>query len=716
LKQKILEGHNKRQIEALTHLDGPALILSGPGSGKTEVVACRYLYLLNSRKMSSEEVLVLTLSPRAAFEVKNRIFTLSAGACQSNDDFNNNFKNLKIDTFQTICCRILRDEIKEMGFGENFIIYSEEDRFGLIRSILKEFKIHEALFRGIAARISNLKVEMVGHEEFLANGGGFGFEEKLAKVYMRYQSELQKNNCLDQDDLIMYTVNLFQEHESVLKKWQNKISQIMVDDFQDINPAQYSFIKYIGKQSGNVFITADDDQGILGFRGARLEHINRFKEDFTSTRVIRFEQSYRCTPYILEAAGAVIGGNPGPHKKKLESDRNFDKHKPQYFCGGTETDEASYIAHTVRELFLKGSYAYRDFGLLYRMSTQLRSLEKALRDEGIPYYVHAAYPLYRKSEVKDAIAYAKMVMNPDDSVSFGRIINSPPRGIGVSTLAKMIDSARKDGVSLFNAFKKTSSVKKSQAKVKKLIDLVIRTRKSYKDAGKVIDVVLNKSGYMKWLSGEKDADVRLANIKMLIEEASGLNLHEFLDYVALFSEDNEVKNADAVSLMTVYEAQGLEFPVVYMAGLEEGLLPHSHARQQDNGKAIEEERRLLYVGMTRARDVLYLTGAAKRRFYTRIQLQEPSRFLKDLSEELCCTVRHASSANGSADFHVLPKKPKKIGRQIQFSVGVRVKHITWGNGVVRDLAGQGDSAKVTVNFPSVGIKCLSLKFANLEVI
>ncbi len=709
----MLEGLNKKQIEALTHLDGPAMILSGPGSGKTQVVACRYLYLLESKKMLPEEVLVLALTPRAAFELKNRICALYETGVGS-DRLGANFK---IDTFQTFCCRILRDEIKNLDFSRNFTVYGEEDRFGLIRSILKEFKIHEALFRGIAARISNLKAEMVGHEEFLAKGGGFGFEEKLAKVYMRYQTELLKNNCLDHDDLIMYTVNLFQKHKSVLNKWQDRISRIMVDDFQDINPAQYSLIRLLGKGSGNVFITADDDQGIFGFRGARMEHIKRFKKDFTDPRVIHFEQSYRCTPYILDAAGAVIGSNPGCHKKKLKSDRKSAEHKPLYFCGGTESDEASYIAQTVRELFLKGSYAYRDFGLLYRMNAQLRPIEKALRDEGIPYYVHAAYTLYQKSEVEDAMAYARVVMNPDDSVSFGKIINSPPRGIGESTMAKTIDIARKEGVSLFDAFRKSSSAKKSQSKVKKLIDLIIRTGKSCNgDAGKVIDVMLNKSDYMKCLLEEKDADVRVENIKSLIEEASGRGLHEFLDHVALFCEGNEVRNEDVVSLMTVYEAQGLEFPVVYMAGLEEGLLPHSHARQRDNGKAIEEERRLLYVGMTRAKDLLYLTGAAKRRFYTRIQLQEPSRFLKDLPEELCCTVKHASSANGSADMYVLPKKPKKTEGQISFSVGVRVKHITWGNGVVRDLAGQGDSAKVTVNFPGIGIKCLSLKFANLEVI
>jgi len=713
LKQKMLEGHNKKQIEALTHLNGPAMILSGPGSGKTEVVACRYLYLVRSKKMRPEEVLVLTLGPRAAFEIKNRICALSGSDYSGDNDFGS---SVNIDTFQTICCRILREEAQKLGFGRNFIVYGEEDRFGLIRSILKEFKIHEALFRGIASRISNLKAEMIGHEEFLGKGGGFGFEEKLAKVYMRYQTELRKNNCLDHDDLVMYTVNLFQEHKSILSKWQNRVSQIMVDDFQDINPAQYSFVRLLGKESGNVFITADDDQGIFGFKGSKVEHISRFKEDFNNISVIHFEQSYRCTPCILNAAGAVIEGSPGRYKKKLKSERKSIKRKPQYFCGGTEADEASYIAQTVRELFLRGSYAYKDFGLLYRMSAQLRPIEKALRDEGIPYYVHAVCPLYLKSEVKDAIAYAKVVMNPNDSLSLGRIINSPSRGIGETTLTKTIDNARKDGVSLFEAFRKTSSSKKSQSKVKKLLDLIIRTGKSYNDAGKVIDVMLNKTGYMKWLSEEKEPDVRIKNINRLIEEASGRNLYEFLDHVSLFCECNEVKNADAVSLMTVYEAQGLEFPVVYMAGLEEGLLPHSHAPEQDNGKGIEEERRLLYVGMTRAKDVLYLTGAAKRRFYTRVQMQKPSRFLQDLSEDLCCTVKHASSANGSADLHTPPKQEKKTGDQMPFSVGVRVKHITWGNGVVRDLAGQGDSAKVTVNFPSVGVKCLSLKFANLEVI
>ena len=711
MTQKILEGHTASQIEALTHLDGPAMILAGVGTGKTRVVASRYLYLMEAKNMSPDEVLVLAHSSRTASEMKNRICALSETGSVSG----RSCKDFRVDTFQSFCSRILRDEINDLGLGftAKFLIYDEEDRFCLIRSILKEFKIHEALFRGIAARISNLKSELVGHEEFLAKGGGFGFEEKLAKVYMRYQTELQKNNCLDYDDLIMYTLNLFQQQKSVLKSWQDKISHIMVDDFQDINTAQYSLIRLIGSKTGNVLVAADDDQGIFGFRGARLEYINSFKKDFTNTRLMHFDQSYRCTPYILGAAGAVISNNSKRHKKKLTSDRKSNEDKLHYFRGGSEDDEAFYIAQTVREFFLKGSYAYKDFVVLYRVNAQLRPIEKALRNEGIPYSVHAAYPLYQISEVRDAIAYAKVVMNPSDSASLQKIINRPPRGIGESTLAKMIDSARQDGVSLFDAFRKTSKTKKSQVKVKKLIDLILRTGKTYKDAGEIIDVMLNKSGYMKCISEQKDAVERVEDMKSLIAEASGRTLQEFLDYAALFCEGNGAENTNMLSIMTVYEARGLEFPVVYMAGLEEGLLPHSHVRQGSGG-AMEEERRLLYVGMTRAKDMLYLTGAAKRRFYTKVQSQDPSRFIKDLPKDLYSVVKHASSViNGSAEPRVLPKK---VEGRLPFSVGVRVKHITWGNGVVRDLAGQGDSTKVTVNFPSVGVKCLALKFANLEII
>lgn len=695
-----------KQAEALSHSNGPAIILSGAGSGKTRVVACRYIHVRRQEDLPIESLLVLTHTRRAARDIMARIEALdSDGSCAA---------DAVVDTFHTACTRILRDEIKLLGFGTNFVVYDEENRFGLIRSILKEFKIHEALFKGIAIRISRLKAEMISPEDFLADGGGFGFEEKLAKVYMRYQNELRKSNSLDMDDLVMYTVKLFESKKTVLKKYQKMVRHIMVDDFQELNPAEYRLVSLLGKGCGNVFVAADDDQGILGFRGARVEHIARFRKDFPGATTIRLEKCFRCTPCILDAAGAIIKGNSGRHRKKISSDRRATGEKPQYFHAGNEAEEAIYIVNSMRELFLTGRYSYGDFAVLYRMNSQLRPLEEALKKEAIPYKVLSSRSFYQRSEIRDALAYARVVLNPDDSVSFARILNRPSRGMGESTLARMSETARKEDVSLFEAFRKTAKSRKSQAKVKKLIDLVSRLGKAAEeDAGALISEVLEKSGYMAWLAEENNSADKLAAVKRLLAMASGRGLREILDNAVLV-DDMGVRESDGVSLMTVYEAQGLEFPVVYMPGLEEGLLPRSHSRSDaDNEKTMDEERRLLYVGMTRASDMLFLSGAARRRLYTKIQPQKPSRFLKELPDSLCCVVERSTMTTPVED---APRIPAKTKGGLPFPVGARVRHVTWGAGVVRDYIGQGESAKVTVNFPGIGIKRLAIKFANLEVL
>jgi len=704
LSKNTLSGCTEEQTRAVTNLDTPVLVIAGAGCGKTHVAAARFVYLTERKRVPSDEILVLVQNPRAADEFRQRIAQLSPHAGQS---------AFSVDTFHSFACRVLRQEPKATGYGPSFVVYDENDCHSLIRTVLKDFGIHEALFRGIAARIANLKAERVGAEEFVADGGGFGFEEKLARVYMRYQNDLRKNQALDHDDLVMCALGMLESRKTLLAKLRKSIRHVIVDDFQDINAVQYEMLRLLGKAAGcTVLVTADDDQAILCHRGARTDFIEGFPKDFRKTAVVSLEGSHRCAPLILDAAGSVVRSNAGRRPKKLSSLRDVAD-RPQYFHAGSEGEEAQYIARGIRELYLTGQYAYGDFAILYRVNSQLPPLEDALRTEGIPYYVPAAYPFYQKAEVRDAIAYTRLAANPHDSVSLRRVLNAPSRGMGEAAVNKAMNVARTEGLSLFEQLKKTSKTRKSQAPIKQLLDLLGKVGRMEGDASEVMSALLERSGYIEWLAGEKDGANRLAHVSRLIEEARGLSLNGFLDRLALMGQGEAAQNGDVVSLLTVHEAHGMEFPVVYIAGLEDGLIPHALACKE-NGGALEEERRLLYVGMTRAKDRLFLSGAARRKVYSKIQAQQPSRFLTDLPEDACCRVSRLPLNTMREE--PAPRPRKKMKMEMPFPIGARVKHITWGSGVIRDYVGEGESAKVTVNFPSVGVKRLAVKFANLEVL
>ncbi len=690
------EELNPQQQEALLCCRGPLLVLAGAGSGKTRVITYKYIYLVKNKRFSPDSLLAITFTNRAADEMKLRI----------RDILKMDSPSWWIGTFHSQCIRILRKEIKALGYSPDFCIYDEEDQSLLIRQILKEFKMYEALYKGVVTRISYLKAHLITPEEFLSSGDGYGFDEKLARIYRRYQEELKRANALDFDDLICLTVRLFKEDPKILKRYQEAFSYILVDEFQDTNRAQYELIKLLAREHRNICVVGDDDQSIYRCRGANVENIMRFEEDFPELKVIKLERNYRSTQNILDVAGAVITRTPNRKQKGLWTDRG-EGEKVFYTLLGNEMDEGRYIARTIKDLYLKGRYQFRDFAILYRLNILLRPLEEGLRSEGIPYRVVGGTSFYQRKEIKDLLAYMKLSLNNHDNVSLRRIINIPQRGIGQATLSKIDHESRKKGMSLFDAIKSIIKENSLNSAIKeKLTEFMnfIEELTSLKE-GSAVDMlrfILDKTGYANDLEKE-----RIEGIEELLSSAEGKTVREFLDRVSLFTNLDDTGDNNSVSLMTIHIAKGLEFPVVFIAGLEEGILPYF--KVAETSEDLSEERRLFYVGMTRAKDLLYLTSVKQRRLYSKLQIQEPSRFIKEIPRDCCCWLEKVKESPEEC------KKPKEVVvAEVPYPAGCRVRHPKWGIGVVRDCYGEGDDKKIMVNFPSVGIKRLALKFANLE--
>jgi DNA helicase-2/ATP-dependent DNA helicase PcrA len=700
-KESVMQDLNPQQKEALEYMDGPLLILAGAGSGKTKVITHKFAYLVKAKKFSPESILTVTFTNKAAREMSDRIGNLVG----------RDVKAYWIGTLHSQCSRILRREIKPLGYENDFSIYDEDDRCNLIRHILKEFKIYEALYKGVSSRINFLKASLVGPEDFLSSGDGYGFDEKLAKVYVRYQDELKRSNALDFDDLIMLTVKLFEENPNLLNKYHGQFPYVLVDEFQDLNYAQYNLIKLLASRHKNICAVGDDDQSIYKFRGADVKHILNFDKDFPGTKIVKLERNYRSTQNILDVANAVISVNDIRKKKKLWTDRKTGE--MVRFCWlNTEEEEAKHIAKIIKELYLKGSHAYKDIGILYRVNLQSRAIEDALRETGLPYHVVGGISFYQRKEIKDLIAYARLVINHGDNVSLRRIINLPSRGIGAATLTKIENEAKKKSLCLFDAIKfcikSNSIVASTKDKLSKFVHMIEKLSSvHYKSASDILKQVAEKTGYMELLDEE-----RRQNIEELISSAEGKNIQEFIDRASLNTNLDHATEGNHISLMTMHNAKGIEFPVVFVAGLEEGLLPYFKAN--GNEEEISEERRLFYVAMTRAKDFLVLSGARKRRLYAKLQEQEPSRFLKDIPKTCCKWIEKVAEPpviRSVKSTQIKPEQKRKV--RPYFDSGCRVKHPVWGVGVVRDCYGDGEDQKVMVNFPAIGLKRLSLKLANL---
>ncbi len=690
---------NSQQRAALEHLKGPMLVLAGAGSGKTKLITHKYAYIYKQKANKKETIFAATFTNKAAHEMKERITNL----------LSEDLHHAWIGTFHSHCNRILRREIHALGFGNDFVIYDADDQCKLIRHILNDMKLYEALFKGVATKISLFKASLISPEKLLSDNTNFNFDEKLIKVYMRYQDEMQRSNALDFDDLIMCTVKLFQQQPDLLKKYQQLFSYVLVDEFQDINYGQYHLIRLLSGPDHDICVVGDDDQSIYKFRGANIDTIlSRFEKDFPQAKVIKLEQTYRSTQNILDVSHGIISKISFRRSKRLWTDRGFGE-KVCYYWFMSENEEAHYIAKTIKDFYLKGICSYDDIAILYRVNLQSRVLEYALKSERIPYKVIGDISFYQKTEIKYIISYLRLIINKDDNVSLRRIINIPPRGIGMATIKKIEYEAMKEGISLYKAIQKmtnakgfSSSIKEKLSKFLALIDDLPKSKaERVSEAIRHID---NLTGYTETLD-----EAKIENISELMASNGDNSLNDFLDTVSLTTNADDSISMDTVSLMTLHNTKGLEFSIVFITGLEDGLLPYFKATESSD--ELDEERRLFYVGMTRAKDTLFVTGARRRRLYSKYQEQEPSRFLNDIPKECCMWFEKKHSPSCTLSKTQIGKSATKI---FPYNTGCRVKHPKWGVGVIRDCYGEENDIKVMVNFPNVGIKRLALKYANLE--
>lgn len=721
ISMNILDGLNEVQKKAVTHGDGPLLILAGAGSGKTRVLTHRIAYLIRERGISPMNILAVTFTNKAAEEMKNRLKNL-IGPIQSG--------LLWVSTFHSACVRFLRGDIDKLGlkYTRNFTIYDQTDQLLLIKQCLKEMQIDEKRTPpgAILNTISNAKNNLIDFSEYEKKAGNF-FEDQVAKVYRIYQLHLRENNALDFDDLLMLTVQLFEECPEVLGLYQNKFNHILIDEYQDTNHAQYRIAKLLASKHRNICVVGDDDQSIYTWRGADIRNILDFERDYKDAVVYRLEQNYRSTKNILNAAHSVVVNNIMRKDKKLWTE-NEEGRKLICYEAIDEKGEAEFISDIISKLCTEG-YDYSDFALLYRMNAQSRVLENALRIARIPYTVVGGLRFYERMEIKDIIAYLRLLLNRNDTISLQRIINVPARNIGKVTLDKLKEFAYEQGFSLYDAMMNVDQVPNIQSRTRESISKFVQIIESIDPTQKptlVIQDVLEKTGYIKALEEENsiEAQSRIENAKELLSEAKefeqrqddpeSVTLAHFLEGITLKSDiDNWNNQEKKVSLMTLHSAKGLEFRVIFLTGMDEGIFPSW--RSLENDKEMEEERRLCYVGITRAKERLYLTSASQRLLFGNTSFFEPSRFLDEIPSHLK-EQYNDTIAIKSPERQVVSQSQQTIinNDKFDFKIGQKVRHKTWGKGIIKEVVGKGTNMMVTVNF-DIGVKkTLMVEYANLE--
>ena len=724
----LLTGLNKEQQQAVQHTEGPLLILAGAGSGKTKVLTVRIAHLL-AQGVNPYEILAITFTNKAAKEMKSRVEGLVGDVAN----------RIWLSTFHSFCAKFLRFELDNfLGYNSNFTIYDTSDSQAVIKAALKALNLDDKYYPvgAMIAAISDAKNKLLFASDFRKQARDF-YQQKVADVYEYYEREWRKNNALDFDDLLLVAVKLLQSNEALLDKYSKRFRYVMIDEYQDTNHAQYLLAKLLASHWKNIAVVGDADQSIYAWRGADIQNILDFEKDYPNCTSIKLEQNYRSTKIILDAANAVIENNEGRPKKNLWTDKT-EGAKIQHFTAQSEHEEAAFIGDTIAKKHDIHGVPYGDMAILYRTNAQSRVLEEALIKRALPYIMVGGTKFYDRKEIKDVLAYLRVLYNPFDDLSLLRIINVPKRSIGATTVAKLQDYARANGTSLFMTLTQLHLVDSIKGKTKEKLEefgILIFTLVAEMEDRTVLDIlesILDRTGYLAQLEESTDPQdqARAENIGELLSVAKDFQdtnpsgtVEDFLEQVALVNDvDSFEQEESKVTLMTLHAAKGLEFPIVFLGGLEEGLFPHS--RTLMNPEEIEEERRLAYVGITRAEKELYISNATTRTVFGRTSSYLPSRFIDEIPEELVDGLRAKRKVPDDIKRHV-PQHMSVTSRPVtkpivrneviaDWKIGDTAIHSKWGNGKVINVAGEGAGMKLTIEFPTQGVRVVMAKFAPVK--
>lgn len=748
-----LDTLNPAQRDAVEKTEGPVLILAGAGSGKTRVLTSRMAYLIEDKGVQPANILAITFTNKAANEMRERV----------EQEIGSDTKDMWISTFHSCCVRILRKDINRIGYNRSFVIYDSADQITLVKDCLKELNLSDKVFepRAVISYISGAKDKLQTPKEFKHINLSDNRMSKVADIYALYQDRLKRNSALDFDDLIFKAVELLKSNEEVLDYYRSRFKYIMVDEYQDTSKAQYELIKLLAKEHQNICVVGDDDQSIYGWRGADIRNILEFEKDYENVHVVKLEQNYRSTQVILDAANTVISNNIERKRKKLWSEKK-EGELIKIQLAENEVEEADFIADTIAQISTKQSRPYKDFAILYRANVQGRSIEDALNRSQIPYNIYGGTKFYERKEIKDLLAYLKVIQNPQDDISLKRIINVPRRGIGLRTIEKIEDRANLKQESIYSVLidvdTNSEISTKARASINGFVDIIatLRTIREVYPVSKLIEKILDTTGYLDELEESKkkagkdlvskseEIQDRIDNLNEFIsiaiefeQNSEDKDLETFLTGVALSAEPNNEEENDRVSLMTIHTSKGLEFPVVFLTGMEEGLFPISRAVRSMNDSEIEEERRLCYVGITRAKEQLFMTMTKKRTLYGKTNHSIASRFMEELPED---NIKKLYATNtetiySKASYNILDKYTKKYmgtmskstaAKNVNATVkdniketnpddiklGSKVHHPKFGIGTVVSVVG----SDVTIAFDKQGIKKINKEYTTLDIL
>ncbi len=761
--QDLIEGLNDKQKEAVLAVEGPCLVIAGAGSGKTKVLTHKIAYLISQKNIKPWNILAITFTNKAASEMKQRVENIIGDAAAE----------MWMGTFHSICVRILRRYIDRIGFDTSFLIFDSSDQRTVVKECLKTLQIDDKMFtdRSVLSEISNAKNEMLTPKAYQTKYAGDYRKEKIGQIYELYQKKLRENNSLDFDDIINYTIDILSENPDVLEYYTEKFKYVLVDEYQDTNKAQFTLVSILASRYGNITVVGDNDQGIYSFRGADITNILNFEKDFPGTNIIKLEQNYRCTGNILKAANAVIKNNENKYEKKLWT-QNEEGSLPCLYQAEDEYDEARYIVEQIHHLKTQEYLKPQDFVILYRMNAQSRAIEDILRREDIPYKVVGGVKFYERKEIKDTIAYLRLIHNTADNLSLRRIINEPKRGIGKTSLDNIAQISDQTGASMYEIIKHAEEygLNRVKANSQEFITLIeeLRVKQQELSISDLLKEVLNKSGYTKALELENtiEAETRIQNLEEFLtvaiefeEESADNSLAEFLEGITLSSDIDEMQDEEnSVTLMTLHSAKGLEYPVVFLVGMEEGIFPGYKSIGEP--RELEEERRLFYVGITRAKQFLHLTCAKHRTIFGSTSYNAISRFIKEIPEDLLDgTIEtnqeptfkdqnynweygrtsaskvttytfepkaQATAKNADTNYQfrtaesflnsLTQKKTQNAVDITKYKEGQHIYHKKFGEGVIQKIEPEGDDYKLDIQFIKSGHKRLMAKFAALEVI